>query len=180
MIMLPNVPRFDAKADPSTQVIVLKKWCEDLKNELEATLADIKLENLDPSLQNVFKKVSDALITIEYAIQNVNQNVAQNYSSDTELDESYAKKTEVQSVSSRVTTIENNYVTSSVTDDLSTRITNVANRTTDLEQKSVTTDNTETIIADKNLKVAGVMIGSNTYTEQTATIDGTTIHFLGY
>lgn len=54
------------------------------------------------------------------------------------------------------------------------------NRLDTLEQKAVTTDNTETIIADKNLKVASIKIGSNTYTEQTVTISGTTIHFLGY
>ena len=205
--MLPLFPTWAKGQDVQKRLQVIEQYIINLRNDIEEEINSITYENLDPSLRKRFTDIQDGLLAAQMAISTTDQNVTANYISDIEGAEAFATKDTVENLTERVVDLEDDHVSeqdlTNVTDrvttlendigalediDAGTRLDNLEaidadTRLDALEEfkpKAVTTENTETIIADKNLKVASIKIGNNTYTEQTATISGTTIHFLGY
>lgn len=206
-MILSQYPTYFNGQDANKQIAVMRTYIQTLKDEIEDSLNDIHYDQLTPALRAKFDAIDTALAGLQRMITTTEENITVNYSSDIEIDKVYAKITTVDNINSRLEAVEADYVTDSELSGVADRVTTLENdvgaledinadsRLTALEAidantrlealeefepKAVTTDNTETIIADKSLKVASIKIGNNTYTEQTVTIGGQTINFLGY
>lgn len=206
-MILSQYPTYFNGQDANKQIAVMRTYIQTLKDEIEDSLNDIHYDQLTPALRAKFDAIDTALAGLQRMITTTEENIHVNYDTDADIEEVYEKKTVVAAVSERVTDLEQDHVSKQDLSDATDRISSLENDVGALEDinadsrldalegigaearldaleefepKAVTTENTETIIADKNLKVAGIKIGNNTYTEQTATISGTTIHFLGY
>lgn len=194
-MILSQYPTYFNGQDANKRIAVTISYIQTLRDELEEAINNIQYDQLSPALRAKFDAIDDALAGLQRMITTTEENITVNYSSDIEIDKVYAKIDTVDNINSRLETVESDYVTGSQLDGVADRVETLENDVGALEDidagtrlnaleefepKAVTTENTETIIADKNLKVASIKIGNNTYTEQTVTISGTTIHFLGY
>lgn len=164
-----QLPSYFNDAPPEKQCQVMRNYLNNMREELEGAMSNIAYDNLDPELRGKFDEFDENL----YAVQRANSSVASlgnklqkvlnDYVTSQMLAEAMDELAEdigedigyvvgelqdtISGLERRIRTLENNYTTyKGYVDQLIEDV-------TWLKNNAVTIENTETVIADKKLKV---------------------------
>jgi chromosome segregation ATPase len=166
---LSTYPSYYHNEPPEKQLPIMRSYLNSMREELEQALGNITYDNLDPSLRSMFDDFEENLYVVQRAnssvasLGNKLQKVLNDYVTSAMLNEAldllmddvadaieYAcgqLQTAINDLDRRVGNLETNYTTySGYVDQLITDV-------TWLKNNAVTIENTETVIADKKLKV---------------------------